>query len=335
MIQVAAFSALLLVMATPASKVQVPVGTAKFQIGQSEFRRGDFLAALRTLDAAAAEANDGQLLGQIHLLRGQCLAARQDLPGAEEAFGLALQRDPEVALDPSKVDPALVSMLDGLRARLRGELVVRADREGAQVLLDGRLLGQAPIKSSVPIGKHALEVRTPNGLYVATQDVVVRSKRTTEVDAQLRGLAAPSHSGSNGEVARAEDQPRPLADLRGTLDPLSSGKNVAFEVGGGMEYGHFRGSASAVIYPDFGFVFRGALKVPVEDRFNAYISLETPIIFAGVVQFGLGGAGGVEYEVSRWFTPFFEVGVRHFFTGVGAEDPNRLILQFGIRLKVP
>ncbi|HEX9508622.1 MAG TPA: hypothetical protein VF947_09455, partial [Myxococcales bacterium] len=116
---------------------------------------------------------------------------------------------------------------------------------------------------------------------------------------------------------------------------LSSGKNVAFEVGGGMEYGHFRGSASAVIYPDFGFVFRGALKVPVEDRFSAYISLETPIIFAGVVQFGLGGAGGVEYEVSRWFTPFFEVGVRHFFTGVGAEDPNRLILQFGIRLKVP
>ena len=335
MIQVAAFSALLLVMATPASKVQVPVGTAKFQIGQSEFRRGDFLQALRTLDAAASEANDGQLLGQIHLLRGQCLAARQDLPGAEEAFGLALQRDPEVVLDPSRVDPALVSMLDGLRARLRGELVVRADREGAQVLLDGRLLGQAPLKSSVSVGKHALEVRSPNGLFVATQDVVVRSKQTTEVAVQLRGLTAPSNSGTNGEVAHADDRPRLLADLRGTLDPLSSGKNVAFEVGGGVEYGPFRGSASAVIYPDFGLAFRGALKVPLEDKFNAYISLEIPIIFTGMVQFGLGGAGGAEYEFSRWFNPFFEVGVRHFFTGVVQEDPNRLILQFGIRLKVP
>jgi hypothetical protein len=126
-----------------------------------------------------------------------------------------------------------------------------------------------------------------------------------------------------------------LADLRGTLDPLSSGKNVAFEIGGGLEYGPFRGSASAVIYPDFGLAFRGALKVPVEDKFNAYISLEIPIIFTGMVQFGLGGAGGVEYEFSRWFNPFFEVGVRHFFTGVVQEDPNRLILQFGIRLKVP
>jgi hypothetical protein len=330
-----ALAASLVVIAAAPAKVATVSGRAKFQVGQTEFKRGDFLGALRTLDAAAAEASDPQLLGQIHLLRGQCLAARQDFGGAEEAFQMALQNDPEVGLDPAKVDPALVRMLDSVRTRLRGELVVRADRTAAQVSLDGKSLGQAPLKSSVSIGKHSVEVRSMDGLYGATQEVVVRHKQTTEVNARLRELPAPLRSRSKGEAGRPEHDPRPFADIRGRLDPLSSGKNVGFEVGGGLEYGHFRGSASALLYPDFGITFRGALNVPVEDRFNAYVSLEIPIVFAGAAQFGLGGAGGLEYEVSGWFDPFFEIGVRHFFTGLGNEDANRLILQLGVRLKVP
>ncbi len=330
MIPALALSALL-VMATPGPKA----GALKFQAGQSEFRRGDFLGALRTLDAAAAEAKDDHLLAQIHLLRGQCLAARQDFPGAEEAFGLALHRDPEVALDPSRVDPALVSMLDGLRTRLRGELFVRADRRGARVWIDDKAIGEAPIRSSQSIGKHALEVRSPDGLYGARQQVIVRHQQTTEVNAQLNELPASDRSSGPGAPAGASVATRPFADIRGTLDPFSSGRNVGFEVGGGVEYHHFRASVSAVLFPDFGIAFRGALNVPVADRFNAYISVEIPIIFAATAQFGLGGAGGLEYEVSRWFDPFFEVGVRHLFTGEGNQDPNRLIVQFGVRLKVP
>jgi len=39
--------------------------------------------------------------------------------------------------------------------------------------------------------------------------------------------------------------------------------------------------------------------------------------------------------VSAWFVPFLEVGVRHFFTGAGDADPNRLVIQMGVRIKVP
>jgi hypothetical protein len=305
-------------------------------MGQSEFKRGDFLSALRILDAAAAEATDDQLLGQIHLVRGQCLAARQDFPGAEEAFSLALKHDPEVSLDPSRVDPDLVKTLERVRGRLRGELVVHANRTGAQVSMDRKSLGQVPLKSTVSIGKHAVEVRSLDGLYGAKQDVVVHYKKTTEVSAQLKELPAAPRSTDTGEVIGPEDYIRPFADIRGTLDPIASSKNFGFEVGGGLEYRHLRASANAILYPDFGIDFRGALNVPVADRFSAYISLEMPIVFAGSVQFGLGGAGGLEYDVTRWFDPFFEVGVRHFFTGLGPdEDANRLVLQFGARLKVP
>lgn len=325
---ISVLAALLLVAAAPSKP-----GVLKLQAGQTEFRRGDFLGALRVLDAAAAEATDDQLLGQIHLLRAQCLAARQDFAGAKEAFGLALAHDPDVRLDPSKVDPALVSMLDELRNRLRGELVVGADRKGAQVWMDGKLIGEAPLRSSVPIGKHALQIRTPDRLYSDEQEVTVRAKQTTEVTAQLVEHPAPGHSGSAPE--RARDATRPFADIRGTLDPFRGDKNVGFEVGGGLEYQHFRASVSAILFPDFGLDLRGALNVPLVENFNAYISLEIPLIFASSTQFGLGGAGGLEYEFTRWFDPFFEVGIRHLFTGQGDEDANRLILQLGIRLKVP
>ncbi|HME92165.1 MAG TPA: PEGA domain-containing protein [Myxococcaceae bacterium] len=327
MISALALSALL-VMGAPGSKP----GALKFQAGQTEFKRGDFLGALRILDGAAAEATEDQLLGQIHLLRGQCLAARQDFPGAEEAFGLALRHDPEVRLDPSKVDPAVVTMLDSQRSRLRGSLIVSADRPGAQVWMDGKQIGQTPLKSSVPIGTHSLEVRTPDRRFAQHQEVTVRARQSTEVHAELKQQAAPLSSGKSDGASEAT---RPFADIRGTLDPFRSGDNVGFEVGGGLEYQHFRGSVSAVLFPDFGVNFRGALSVPVVDSFNAYISVEMPIIFASPVQFGLGGAGGLEYEFTRWFDPFFEVGVRHLFTGQGNDDANRFILQFGIRLKVP
>jgi hypothetical protein len=303
-------------------------GALKFQAGQTEFKRGDFLGALRNLDGAAAEATDDQLLGQIHVLRAQCLAARQDFTGAEEAFGLALRHDPDVRLDPSKVDPALVSMLDSQRSRLRGKLVVHADRPGAQVWMDGKQIGEAPLKSSVPIGQHTVEVRTPDGRFAERQEVTIRPRQTAELNAELKEQP-PSHS--NG----ASEATRPFADIRGTLDPFAGGDNVGFEVGGGLEYKHFRASASAALFPNFGINFRGAFSVPLIDSFNAYISLEMPIIFASPVQFGLGGAGGLEYEVRRWFDPFFEVGVRHLFTGADGMDSNRFILQFGIRLKVP
>jgi len=215
----------LLVMAAAHSKP----GVLKFQAGQTEFKRGDFLGALRILDAAAAETTDDQLLGQIHLLRAQCMAARQDFSGAQEAFGLALRHDPDVRLDPSKVDPALVSMLDTQRSRLRGQLVVRADMPGAQVWMDGKQIGEAPLKSSVPIGQHTVEVRTANRRFGAQQQVTVRARQSTEINAELKELPPSGKSGDGSEAMR------PFADIRGTLAPFSGGDNVGCEVGGGVE----------------------------------------------------------------------------------------------------
>lgn len=327
----ALLASVVVVTATPAKVNGSP--PSKLQIGQAEFNRGDFLGALRTLESAIPETSDERTLAKIHLLRGQCYAARQDFAAAEQAFALALENDPEVSLDPAKVDPTLVRMLDGLRNRLRGELRVRADRAGAQVALDGKVLGPVPLRSSVPIGRHTVEAKTADGSYATSREVVVRLKRPTEVALQLQPVRSSARSESASSPSR-EEVVLPFADLRAPLDPFAS-RPLGFEVGGGIEYLHWRAAAGAILYPEFGLALRGALSVPLEDRFNGYVSLEIPIIFAGTTAFALGGAGGVEYEVNRWFVPFLEVGVRHFFTGAGDADPNRFVLQMGIRLKVP
>jgi len=281
----------LVVAATPAKVNGSP--PSKLQIGQAEFNRGDFVRALRTLEAALGETSDERTLAKIHLLRGQCYAARQDFAGAEQAFALALENDPEVSLDPSKVDPSLVRMLDGLRNRLRGELSVRADRSGAKVALDGKVLGAAPFRSSIPIGRHTVEAKSGDGSYAASQEVVVRLKQPTDVALQLQPVRSSASSASESSPS-GDEAPRLYADLRAPLDPFAS-RPIGFEVGGGIEYLHWRAAAGAILYPEFGLALRGALSVPVEDRFNAYVSVEIPIIFASSTAFGLGGAGGLEY----------------------------------------
>src|SRR6185295_17376538 len=171
MTQALLLSALLAFSATP----RKPSG--RLTAAQAEFSRGDFAAALRDLDAAVSETGDDPTLSKIHLLRGQCYGAQRDLVKAEEAFEKALESDPEAKLDPQRVDPSLVSLLEGLRDRMQGELEVRTDRP-AKVHLDGKPIGLSPVKASVAIGRHKLEAHTGDGKYSASSSVVIAAHKT-------------------------------------------------------------------------------------------------------------------------------------------------------------
>src|SRR4051812_40883460 len=107
---------LVLVMAGPAK------GTRLDQ-AQKAFTSGDYDGALKLLDPMQ-EASDTATLEKVQLLRAQCFAAQQNFARAEDAFTQALEANPEASLDPARVDPSVVKVLDSLRARLSGELVV-------------------------------------------------------------------------------------------------------------------------------------------------------------------------------------------------------------------
>jgi len=307
----------------------------KLVSAQSQFNRGGYQESLRLLDQAKEETRDDDTLSRIHLLRGQAYGALRELPQAEEALAEALYHDPEATLDPNRVDPTLVTMLSGLRSRLRGTLEVTADRPGAKVSFDGKPLGTAPLRAQVEIGRHKLEARTADGQFGARSEVVVRARRTEKVALTLGELPQGSPGGGSSSPVLLGFG-KPLADLRLQLDPFQFTEGVGIEIGGGLQSVHLRASFHFRVFPAFGMTLRGAFAVPVVAKTRAYVELELPLIFYGgdpPLALGLGGAGGVDYEFNKWLSLFAQVGARHFF--LSPFTSSRLSLQAGVRLEMP
>lgn len=320
-------------------------GAARLAAAQTDFNRGDFQAALKDLDLAVTEATDEDVLSKVHLLRGQCYGAQRDLVKAEQAFEKALENDPEAKLDPTRVDPSLVTLLEGLRDRMTGDLQVRTDRP-ARVALDGKPLGTAPVKATVPIGRHRVEAYSSDGRYSAVKQVVVAARKSTEVEL---GLTEARRGSDNDEDDRSPPPPppregpasslapfggRPLADLRLVVNAFDFFSAPGIEVGFGLEWPYLRGSVHFRFFPGFGITPRGGLWVPIIDQLRGYAELELPILFipaATPVAIGFGGAGGAEYSFNKWLSTFGEAGARYYFINL----PPELSIQLGIRLRLP
>jgi hypothetical protein len=68
--------------------------------------------------------------------------------------------------------------------RPRGTIVVRSQPEGAEVVLDGRLLGLTPLRRTVWAGNHTLQLRK-DGLLPASRDVSLTAGQLQTVDQTL------------------------------------------------------------------------------------------------------------------------------------------------------
>jgi hypothetical protein len=215
----------------------------KLEQGQKLFAMGDFEAALKALDAAAQESRDDATLEKVHLLRVQCFAARQDFVKAEEAFAHALDANPEASLDPTRVDPTVVKLLESVRNRLSGALVLESTPEGAALSLDGKPAGVAPLTQSVSVGRHKVEAKFGDEPALSTE-VVVKPGRETRL-AWVQGPLKKAPPPPCPEVPKGpEGRPlRPFADVRGSFEvPVNPGAYVTggFELGAGAEYAWFR-----------------------------------------------------------------------------------------------
>ena len=326
-------------------------GKARYTAGQAAFTRGEFDKAIAALDAAAGQAQENEpLLVQIHLLRGRCFAALPDgTARAEEAFLRALEVDPEAKLDASRVRPTVVSMLDDLRERTLGTLQVDGDPAGAQVLLDGRSIGTAPYSGQAPVGRHALQLRAADGSSSDTLEVVVRVK--TPQHLALRLGPAPKKAATSQAVAETAgpfslSTLRPFVDVRGAIEPVppsGSGLAMSGEVGAGGGFTNLLASLHlGVGGKSFAMAVRvtGALPQFVS-ILGAHLSFDVPMMVLDQhFVAGLGGALGVDLTPTRWFEPFLELQLRHFFALPVRADgaryaENSALIGLGVRLRLP
>jgi hypothetical protein len=326
----AALSLVALLLSAPPAGKGVRSDLPKVEQGQRLFNEGDFEAALKMLDAAAVEGGDAATMEKVHLLRAQCHAARQNFARAEEAFAQALDANPETTLDPSKVDPTVVKLLESVRARLTGSLTVNSTPGGANLMLDGKSAGAAPQTLSVPAGKHKLEARWGEGPSQALE-LQVRPKREVRIEyVQAQAIAAPAGILTPRPV-------RPFGDLRGMFEPTTTGSLYGgLELGGGIEIEWFRIGLFARLYPHFGVVPRFQFALPVLESMNVLLEASLPMTFLpdgfGI---GFGGGGGAEYYFLKWFGAYVLIGGRYHFLWPGRNDDTAFTATAGVRLRVP
>lgn len=320
-------------LAAPASAPS-PGKATRVELGIRFFSQGEFDVALKHLDAAVAEGADATTLEKVQLLRAQVFAAKQDFARAEEAFGLALEANPEASLDPGKVDPTLVKMLDSVRGRLTGTLVVESTPAGAELTLDDKAMGSAPQTLSVPVGKHRLVAKWGTG-PVTTTEVQIRPKKEQRV-VWVQGVLEKKASGFEPK----ERPVRPFGDLRGVLEVPSNGTAAptgGLELGGGFEFSFFRAGLWARLFPFFGVVPRAAFVLPVIERVSVFLEVQVPIWLTrpGGFQLGVGGAGGAEFALTKWLVGFGQIGGQHLFIAGMRNDPTTFNATAGVRLQMP
>ncbi len=320
-----------LLTAAPAPKTPPLSDEARLEQGQKLFNQGDIDAALKMLDAAAADGGEPAVMEKVHLLRAQSFAARQDFVRAEEAFALALEANPDVALDPARVDPTVVKLLESVRSRLTGTLVVNSTPVGATVLLDGRAAGLAPLTLTPVVGKHKLEAQWGDGPRQAIE-LQVRPRRESRVEwVQSAAPSAPQQG-----TLLVERPVRPFGDLRGAFEAsTSSALGGGLELGGGIELSWFRIGAFFRLYPQFWVTPRFQFALPVHEEFNVLLEAAVPFSIGGGFGVGISGAGGAEWYPFKWIGFYALFGGRHFFLRDMNNDRTAFIVNGGVRLRVP
>jgi hypothetical protein len=325
-----ALSLIALLISGPAPVVK----GSKLEQGQKLFASGSFDEALKVLDAAVLETADAPTLEKVHLLRAQCFAARQDFGKTEEAFGQALDANPETSLDPAKVDPTLVKMLEAVRARSAGQLVVNSTPTGASFTVDGKAMGLAPQTVPLPPGRHQVEVKWTSGPSQRAE-VVVRARR------ELRLEWVQQEVPGTGPGQIPERPIRPFGELRGTFEPsTSSAVDGGLLLGGGVELSYFRVGLWVRLFPTFDLTPRFQFSLPVFaatfGEFNVALEVGVPFTFLpDGLGIGFQGAGGVELYPVKWFGAFVMIGGRHHFLWPGRNDVTAFTATGGVRLRMP
>jgi hypothetical protein len=117
---------------------------------------------LEGLERLPADPARWELWVKAMIFEGISLAGLQDEAGALRSFATVLRTRTTMVLSPQEYSPKTIALWEKARLRLdglaKGQLAVQSDPPGAQVLLDGNLVGQTPYIGSFSFGQYHLQV---------------------------------------------------------------------------------------------------------------------------------------------------------------------------------
>ena len=155
-----------------------------------------FNRALRAFQKARRLAKKPRLKAKINLQLGVTYGVLGRENRARRAFERSLNVEPGLAFDRSETKETVVALYDAVRASMRGTLSVEADRDGVNVIIDGRPVGTSPLTVEVAVGRCVVEAQTEDGLYRTQTETVVRQGTTAVVALTLDFVGARLKVGS-------------------------------------------------------------------------------------------------------------------------------------------
>lgn len=197
------------------------------------FAKGDFELAVRKAEAAQRKATDAGELAALHLLRGQALLALRQPDKAKAAFGAALQKDPAVSLDPSHASPDAVRLLEKVRGELPATLVVTVKAGDADVAIDDKELGPAPLQTQVGGGVHVVVARGADGRTTRLEASVPPGRKVV-LELELPKDAPPPPSAPPPPVVTLNPPPPLPEHPTVTASPGPGPVSLGLLVGGGV-----------------------------------------------------------------------------------------------------
>ncbi len=143
----------LLVLAGPVASAQEPdaVDVAR---AQRLVSRGKFEAALRILKPKLKTSS----VLRVSVLTAVCLVALRQEEEAETALIRALDLDPELELNPAEYNPRVIAVFFRAKSQVLGELEVPAAEPALQIFEGTQLLGAAPLRLRMTVGRHSLRL---------------------------------------------------------------------------------------------------------------------------------------------------------------------------------
>jgi len=156
------------------------------------YREGEFDRSRDLLKRVLELQPPAKLRARAHLYLGLNEAAASRLSETRRHFAEALRLDPAIEVKRSHLKTEVVEILDQLRQKMRGTLVIEANIARATVVVDGRTVGTSPYRGQHDPGRHRIEVRPPAAapaLYAAHRaEVVLAAGATRQLSVRLLPL---------------------------------------------------------------------------------------------------------------------------------------------------
>jgi hypothetical protein len=177
------------------------------QRGIRHYTYGEYGQAIQVLNRAGQKTRDPKTLAQVYLYLGLSHAVIGAVARAKRCFVTAMTHDPLIRPDPVRIKPDLVSLFAETRQRQRATLRVEADQPDAVAVVDGQPPARLPLRLTVSIGPHKVEVRSADGRVRETRKLVLPPGATVQVSARL-GLPVSPRRDSPRDLPRRSVSPR-------------------------------------------------------------------------------------------------------------------------------